>query len=853
MPLLLLARRQLRSHTARAALTAGGIACGVALVVAIEVINASTLGAFTDAIDDLAGTSALQVRGHGSFPEDVADAVRGVRGVDHAVPILTDTFFVVDGPAAGEALSVFAADVTDGHAIKTLRLVRSGKHVVDDPLSFLVDPASIILTDVFAHRIGASIGTELRLRTPVGIQTFTVRGILPPGGVGRAFGGNLLLMDVLGAQTILGRERRIDQVDVTLKDGVTVEQVEPAIRARLPPGVEALQPARRGEQIERILGSFRTLLSGISGLALLSAIFIVTSAVSTSIAARRQQIGLLRCVGAQRRHVLRLVLGEAVLLGVLGTAAGIPLGLLLARLLLDTVTESAELVFSIKLFTSALDVSPAAIALGLAAGLGATLVAAWLPARTAMAISPMTAVRSATSGPVARRWPAPGVVPVSLLVALVGFVLQIRFGSGWAGNVAAVATDIALVCLFMRLAGRVGSVLLGPLRARLGFAGRMAVDRLARIPDQLALAGGVLALGLGLMLMAGTLSRSFEESVLEFIRHQVRADLVVASTASTGWIESPLPESIGERLAALPGVTRVERIRLAEQDFRGQRVSVDSLDTSAFAPDRVGDFVFAAGDPATALAAVRGGDAVIVSRNFARQFDVAVGDRIAIETPGGRYEPTVAGVAVDYVSPRGSIVTTRDVWTKWWQDHAVNRFHVSLAPGTDLDTVRHAIAANVGRDEGLKVLTQRELYAYHQDAVRRSFRFTHALEVLPLLVAALGLAEALLAVALDRRRELALLRAAGTTRRQIARSVVAEAAGVGTLGFAGGLVMGLILSVLWVRVNFAYQLGWDIDFYLALGSVPIAALAAALVSIPAGLIPARHIARLPVLEALREE
>jgi putative ABC transport system permease protein len=853
MPLLLLARRQLRSHMARAALTAAGIACGVALVVAIEVINASTLGAFTDAIDDLAGTAALQVRGRGTFDEAVAEKLRDVRGVAHAVPILTDTFFVVDGPAAGEALSVFAADVTDGHAIKTLRLVRSGDHVVDDPLSFLVDPASVILTDVFARRIGAHIGTELRLRTPAGIRTFTVRGILPPGGVGRAFGGNLLLMDVLGAQAVLGREGRIDQVDIALAPGVSVEQVEPAVRALLPPGIEALQPARRGEQIERILRSFRTLLSGISGLALLAAIFVVTSAVSTSVAARRQQIGLLRCVGAQRRHVLRLVLGEAVLLGVLGTAVGIPFGLLLARLLLDTVTESAELVFSLRLFTSAIDVSPAALVLGAVAGLGATLVAAWLPARTATTIAPLAAVRTAAPAPVARRWPAPGVVLAAVLVAIAGFAAQIRLGSGWAGNVAAIATDVALVCLFMRLAGRLGAAVLGPLRARLGFAGRMAVDRLARIPDQLALAGGVLALGLGLMLMAGTLTHSFEESVLDFIRHQVRADLVVASTASTGWIESPLPESIGERLAALPGVTRVERVRLAEHDFRGQRISIDSLDTSAFAPDRRGDFVFSAGDPAAALAAVRGGEAVLVSRNFARQFAVGVGDRLAIDTPAGRFEPTVAGVVVDYVSPRGSIVTTRDVWTHWWQDRAVNRFHVSLAPGTDLDVVRRAIATDVGRDEGLKVLTQRELYAYHQDAVRRAFRFTHALEVLPLLVAALGLAEALLAVALDRRRELALLRAAGTTRRQIARSVVAEAAGVGMLGFVGGLAMGLVLSVLWVRVNFAYQLGWDLDFYLAPGSLPIAALAAALVSVPAGLLPARHIARLPVLEALRDE
>src|SRR5262249_12476222 len=206
MPVLLLARRQLRSHGARAALTAAGIACGVALVVAIEVINASTLGAFTEAIDDLAGTAALQVRGRGDFPEAGAARVRDLRGVTPAAPTLTAPFFVVDGPAAGEALSVFAADVTDGHAIKTLRLVRSGDAVVDDPLSFLVDPASVILTDVFARRLDARVGTTLRLRTSAGIHTFTVRGILPPGGVGRAFGGNLLLMDVIGAQTVLGRE-----------------------------------------------------------------------------------------------------------------------------------------------------------------------------------------------------------------------------------------------------------------------------------------------------------------------------------------------------------------------------------------------------------------------------------------------------------------------------------------------------------------------------------------------------------------------------------------------------------------------------------------------------------------------
>ena len=845
--LLLLARRHLRSQGIRVALTAGGVACGVALVVAIRVINASTLAAFTDAIEDLAGTAALQVRGAGPFAEVVADRVRAVPGVDHAVPIVTATFFAVDPPAAGEALAVFAADVTDGHAIRTLHLVRAGDRVVDDPLSFLVDPRSIILTDTFAARLGIGVGAQVRLRAPAGIQIFTVRGILPAGGVGRAFGGNLVLMDVVGAQLVLARERLVDQVDVTLRPGVRVEDAERQLNAVLEGGLEAVQPARRGEQIERYLQSFQAVLSGVSGLALLAALFVIGSAVATSVRARRREIGLLRCIGAERRHVLRLFLGEALVVGVGGTLVGVPLGLGLARLLLPTVRESAELVFAMRFFTAGLDVSPTTLALGAAAGVGAALLAGFTPARAAVRVAPLAAVRR-VGPPEDRRSSAPGALAAALVLTAVGLVAEIRFDSPWGGNLAALATDFFLVVLFMREARLLSAVVLRPLRGR----GRLAVERLADIPPELALAGGVLALGLGLMIMAGTLARSFEASVLDFIHHQVRADLVVASTATTGWIESPVHEDLAARLLAVPGVARVERVRLAEHEYEGGRISIDSLDETAFAPDRTQDFIFAAGDPASALDAVRTGTGILVSRNFARQFRVGVGDTLRLETPAGPYAARVAGVVVDYVSPRGSVILSRPLYQRWWGDRSVNRFHVLLAPGTRVDAVRQAIAGGVGAEEGLKVLTQRELYAYHQDAVARAFRFTRALETLPLIVAALGLAEALLAVSLDRRREYALLRAAGATRRQVALSVMGEAGGVGLLGLVGGAVMGLVLALLWVRVNFRYQIGWDVDFHFATGSLVAAAVAALAVSAPAGLLPARRVARLPVMEALRE-
>jgi hypothetical protein len=199
---LLLARRELGRHPLRTALTTAGVACGVALVVAIQAINTTTLAAFTDAIDDLAGTAALQVRGHAPFDEGIADRIRALPGIDHAVPILTDTFFAVDPPATGEALAS-AADVSGSHAVKTLHLVRSGTRS-STSLGFLVDPASVVVTDVFAAR-GAEGRLALRLRTR-SASNRSVRGILPPGGVSRAYGGNLILMDVIGAQVVLERD-----------------------------------------------------------------------------------------------------------------------------------------------------------------------------------------------------------------------------------------------------------------------------------------------------------------------------------------------------------------------------------------------------------------------------------------------------------------------------------------------------------------------------------------------------------------------------------------------------------------------------------------------------------------------
>src|SRR6185369_11008734 len=136
----------------------------------------------------------------------------------------------------------------------------------------------------------------------------------------------------------------------------------------------AIRPARRGEQIEGYLASFQTLLSGLSGLAILAAVFVAGSAVTASVAARRRELGILRCVGAGRGDVARLVVAEALATGLAGAAVGLPLGIVLARLLLRTVTESTELIFSMTVFTARLEVSTASLVVGVVTGLAAALV-----------------------------------------------------------------------------------------------------------------------------------------------------------------------------------------------------------------------------------------------------------------------------------------------------------------------------------------------------------------------------------------------------------------------------------------------------------------------------------------------
>jgi len=263
-----------RKHLLRSVLTTAGIVLGVALLVGMQTANRSVLRAFNDTVERIAGKAQLQVSaGDAGFSEEVLERVQSLREIRAAAPVIeaeADPGF----PGQGKLL-ILAVDMTGDRSLREYDFDNADENVIDDPLIFLAQPDSIILTREFAGRNHIAIGGKVAFDTMLGRKQFTVRGILKAGGMAQAFGGNLGIMDIYAAQSVFGRGRHFDRIDIGLQDGVSLKQGEAALSALLGPGFTVEPPSGRGRQFESRLGVYTLAMTASSMFALFIGMFII--------------------------------------------------------------------------------------------------------------------------------------------------------------------------------------------------------------------------------------------------------------------------------------------------------------------------------------------------------------------------------------------------------------------------------------------------------------------------------------------------------------------------------------------------------------------------------------------------
>lgn len=838
-----------RKHAVRTALTTVGIVLGIAVFVGMHTANQGVLVAFSQTIDRIAGKTELQVTaGDTGFGEDVLERVQSASTVRIAVPVIEA---VVDSNLEGQGnLLVLGVDMTGDRSFREYDFEGDEDAVIDDPLVFLAQPDSLIISKEFADRNHIVTGSRLPLGTADGEKAFTIRGIMKSSGLASAFGGSLAIMDVYAAQKMFGRGRTFDRIDVAVSAGSTRVDCERELAALLGPGFDIQAPASRGQQAEAMLAGYRVMVSLAGAFALFIGIFIIYSSFAIAVTQRRSEIGILRALGATRRQIQWLFLGESAVMGLLGSIVGLIIGVLIARGIASAISALIRDLYGVAQQAREVATNPVVLGLALTIGVATSVVAAAIPARNAGRMDPVQALMKG-------RYQVLSAAESRLrmiLAVVLGIISSACLTASesrpisYAGYALAIVVALLLgpvLSLWLAKAIRPGLKWLRPVE------GALAADSLIQAPRRTSGTVAALMLSLALVVAFAGMARASYESVIDWMNTILNPDLFVTPSQRLGLQTMRFPAMMAPEIAALPGVERVQMFRNGRITFRGTAVMVVVVEMSSVAETARMEPV--AGHAVDMYRKAAAGEGLMVSDNLAQHQHLTLGDILEIAAPYGMIRLPIVGIIVDYTDQQGTIMMDRSVFVRYWQDDSVSDFRVYVARGASIRDVRQRIIERYAGQRQVFVLTNEESRSYILKIADQWFGLMNVQIAIAVLVAILGIVNALTVSITDRRRELGVLRAVGALRAQIRRTIWIEALTVATLGLILGSALGAINLYYILQVVHRDVAGMRLDYQFpvatVLALVPIM-LGAALM---AAVWPAEVAARGSLLEALEYE
>jgi putative ABC transport system permease protein len=841
------ALRNIGSHKVRLALTLLTIVLGIAFITGTYVFTDSLKKQFDDLVavraadvsvapaSDFAGLAGGSAQQAPTMSEDEVATVAAVPGVAAASPVILSNNVLVIG--------------SDGEPVSRPGPPTFGQSWPADPeiVGIKLDagrpPAGsneVALLGETAKKAGVSVGDTVTIDTPKGGTINAEVSGLVSRGISGGVGGTLVLFDLPTAQKYLTGPGQITGVDVTAQAGRTPDQVADALEEALGPDFTVSTAKETadalGDAIGQAFSFINTFLLAFGLIALFVSAFLIFNTFSMLVAQRSRELALLRAVGATRRQVRFSVVLEAVILGLVASTLGMLVGLGVSQLL-----RKLFALVGAELPGGQLVVQPRTIALAYLVGVLITLVSSLLPARRASRVPPVAAMRDDAS---------PSHASLVRITAIGAIGLVVAAALAWVGLDAAgqdttkaasfvgLSAVIALISI-IAMAPTAGKFAIGVLGAPIkrGVVGRIAVENGRRNPRRTAATASALAIGLALMSAIGVIAASARESISGVVDSTIGADFIVL-----GKNFQPFSTNVEPALAAVPGIRLATNVQQVPIEVGGARNILTGVDPAAFS--EVVDLTFTAGS----LAGL-GDNGVIVDSKTADAIEATIGKELPATLEQGDQKLTVRGIyeAAGFYT---GYITSLDNLDKWGSPGVDTGVYLMADPDVPLEQVRDNLDAAMKKFPAVKLQDQGDLKAEIDGQFNQLFGFIYALLALAVLVAFLGIVNTLSLSVFERTREVGLLRAVGTSRRQIRRMLLIESVLIAIFGATTGLIIGLVYGTLLRKVLepegiTVLVIPWSqVLFFLALGAVG-GVLAAAW--------PAARAARLDVLRAIATE
>ena len=835
----------------RMIITILGVAIGVAVFLSIQLANRQTLRSFEESVDLVLGRADAIVHAEGmSFDEKYFQELSRIRELVKSYPVIEGYGVELK---TGQVVEILGTDLLQDSGIRDFSIKTLEKDL-KGLLPIIMDPKGIVLPEKFIPGTNFKPGDKINFLINGIEKTFNVNAILENKGLARALNGNFALMDIAAAQWAFGRIGKLDRIDIEFKRKENFESIREKISEVLPGFLRVDRPERKNRQVEKMLRAFQYNLTALSFVALIVALYLIYNMVALSVVRRRAEIGTLRAIGATPLLVASIFFIEAGIIGVAGSVIGVWLGKYLAQFSLDAVSITVNNLYTPSYVTEVefhwLQSWPY-----LLLGVGLSLVSALIPAIDASRTSPTTVMRRGSYDMKIFRGDRRLTILAITSFAMAGIfsLLPPIGGFPYFGFLAVflVIMGLSFLSPSALLAGR--DLLRGICKKYFGGEGFLASMNLSQNIGRNSLAISSLAIAFMMIISMSIMVHSFRQTVIVWIGQTLKADLFVRVAGGRDIdYQYTLPGDRVEDIRKISGVAAVDLFRAQDISYNDKPAVLGSGDFGTLS--HYGNLVIKSGPTAQELfAQMVGQDRAIISESFALKHEVGVGDSLFMETPNGSAKLQVVAVYYDYSRERGYIIIDRSIFIKYYGDTDVNSFVIYLSNKNEIENVRQELLKTLGADYNLVIRSNPELKKNVLEIFDKTFAITYSLEIIAGGVALLGLFNTLIALILERKREIGIIRFIGGFQDQVKRMVLIESGILGFIGSIMGVAAGVVVSYILIFVINKQSFGWTIQIHFPYLFVLFSLILFWVVSLIAGLYPARLAVRLNPKEAVRVE